>query len=250
MYLWKCWRDVRGFFFVGIAYLVILLVLAIRHHSVDANNISLLWVLWGFTIVHAALLCVLAWGMGSLGVGGEIGKGVGAYLLTRPRQRKLFLWQEWLISMALLSTLLILAVCIFLAEIRLHYFGFGYQTTAMPASDVFHLKYIMLAGICGLLLVALVYSMTYFFTMITRSSSRGLIFAIGTITAYLFMKMEINEYAPHLSSHIPDLVLVPFIGHASATTLHEGLFVSILLRLTVILLFPLAAQFVLERAEV
>ena len=66
---------------------------------------------------------------------------------------------------------------------------------------------------------------------------------------YLFLEQVVPHYWPGI--HLPNLVLQEFIqSHREVTGISSYLGVSVVIRAAIILLFPLAAQFVLQKTDI
>jgi hypothetical protein len=98
------------------------------------------------------------------------------------------------------------------------------------------------------LLAGLVYSLTYFSTVLLKHA-KGIIYGAGVLVGYLFLEQVVPHYWPGI--HLPRLVLQEFIqSHLEATGISRYLGVSAVIRAGIILLFPIAAQFVLQKTDV
>jgi hypothetical protein len=95
MYFWKCWRDARRgivAYVAALAFSALIWVVPFGHRAgiptpTDESRMVFSW----------SFLC--AWGLaiafGAMGPGVDIGDGLGAFLLTRPRSRAHFAWVAW-----------------------------------------------------------------------------------------------------------------------------------------------------------
>jgi hypothetical protein len=253
MYLWKYWRESRIAFSVALLVIIgaFLNTFRERIHSVpDVRQLStLLALLLYFQMVP---LGFLGWLMGSIGAGRDLGEKNGSFLFTRPRRRGYFVWSDWACGLAQLLPLVMLSnfVVWFQAHRLLLMTGDPLHgripltngTTASLAVIV------SLSCIIVFLLVALVFSLTYFSTVAFKHA-RGIIFAAGVLIAYPILAMRIKHYWPAI--HMPDLFLQQFTfarGQVYSLTDHLGL--SMAIRAGVVLLLPFAAQVVLEKTDI
>jgi hypothetical protein len=147
--LWKCWRDLRVMFFVGLGWLALLVTITLLHTAVISASsrvtepaasvihgssspvqssrstgalrtaprsapppapVLTSMVVGIFLLIQAIAYGFLAWAMGSLGVGHDIAEGCGSFLLTRPVPRAHFIWSDWISGLASLGMLLLISV--------------------------------------------------------------------------------------------------------------------------------------------
>jgi hypothetical protein len=127
------------------------------------------------------------------------------------------------------------------------------------AGDPFHGR-ILLAGtpislislialncITDFLLMAMVFGLTYFSTVVVKHS-RGLLLSVGILVGYLVLRAVMSHY---FSLSLPSLLAPEFAisGQRDVTGFADHLGLSLAVRTAVVLLFPVAAQMVLEKAD-
>jgi hypothetical protein len=161
--LWKCWRDLRVMFFVGLGWLALLAIITLLHSAVisasshvtepdasvihggssslqSSRNTATLrteprsaplpgpaftsMVVGILLVMQAIAYGFLACAMGSRGVGHDIAEGCGSFLLTRPIPRGHFIWSEWSSGLSALGMLLLISVLTLWIAVQLHMIRF------------------------------------------------------------------------------------------------------------------------------
>lgn len=268
MILWKCWRDLRLFLWIGLAWLSIVAAAVVYVH------------LRGFTVVHTQanvtvnghagpvvpefisglgfiqmVFVFLAWSMGTAGIGRDLGHGAGSWMLTRPMPRGRFVWTEWASGLTVLAFLVALAEFLFWLGMRLHVFHFVIDSPNSTASPIllapgFPFALATVASLCVFLFLALIFSITHGGTVSLRNSTRGLLFCLGILVAYAIVGAVIRHHGPAWMPRLPHLFLDPSVDGGSPLLYRPNLTASILERFAVLPFFPLIAQLFLRRAEV
>lgn len=262
--LWKSWRDLRLFVWIGLAWLGVVAALLVYVHlrggaeahiatSDHAARVMPEFVA-GLMFVQMAFV-LLAWAMGTIGIGRDLGNGAGSWMLTRPAPRGRFVWTEWASGLAILAGLILCAEFLWWLGMRLQIFHFVIETPNSGATPLilaprFPLGLATAASICVFLFLALIFCVTHCGTVSLRHSTRGLIFCLGFLIVYAILAHEIAQYGLAGMHHLPDLFLNPSMGANDARIPRSHLTASILERLAVLPLFPLIAHFFLRRAEV
>ena len=263
MYLWKYWRESRipfliGLLLIGLHMTVILSghghvtvtggpgsASDLRHPGVGDDLRQVASVLLVFFYVQIAPLGFFAWLVGSFGVGRDLGEGAGSFLFTRPRKRAAFVWSDWGCGMAEVVVMCILGNLAIGMMIHRILLGMGdplggrivFGDNAVPLSAA-----MTMSAVGGILIAGLIFSVTYASTVVVRHA-RGVILSIGLFVGYLIVGGIVHHYWEAVE--FPDLTLHAFTPHGPNT----GAGLEIALRLLVLFLFPLLAQFSLERAE-
>jgi hypothetical protein len=254
MYLWKYWRESRIAFGIGIAVLAVFTALSVRGHvdgGADPRQFSNLIVVLLF--VFAAPLGFFAWTMGSFGVGRSLGEGAGSYLLTRPKRRSWFVWRDWAFGIAFIAVMVGLTNLLmgwilhrvtqssggpFSGEMILRD-----MTTQVPVTHLMGLSGASIFLCCGV-----VFGVVYVATIIMKSALGNMVGA-GVLLGYVILAALIEHY---WKLKLPDLLLRTYIvspgGGVSAIADHLG--ISMTIRAGVLLLFPIAAQLVLDRSDI
>jgi hypothetical protein len=254
MYLWKYWRETRIAFCVALIGIAILFLLIFKEPNLVISGNppfdQFARLLSVAVFIQALPVGFFAWFFGSVGVGRDQGDGSGSFLFTRPRSRAFFVWRDWGFGLLLLLALVILV------NVAL---GFQFHRVMVAAGDPLHGRLPLASGPASLafligldcvvvfLFAALVFSLTYFSTVVMKHS-KGVMLAAGVLLGYMILKALVSHYWP--SVDLPPLIAADFFGPGSrlpALANHLGAFLAA--RAAFILLFPIAAQLVLEKAD-
>lgn len=180
MYLWKCWRDLRGTF-----YPLLGAVLAVgafgAYVAVDPFgwiaakplHLRTVWTASADALL-GMMLGLVPWAglfLGALGVGVEFEKGTADFLLTRPRSRAYYLWTSWGLGAGQVAALVVVSSLLQLAR----------PPGSHRVNDLAEFLR-MLAGFGTMALV--LYGVTYLMTTLARNSRNGISLAILTLGAY------------------------------------------------------------------
>jgi len=248
MYFWKCWRDSRTHFIVSLIALPALCVLftvftvklgdpdalrkGIPQSVIQAWSTTAKFILGGWASVFT-----LMWGLllGSSGLGEEFKERTADFLLVRPRRRRFWVWTGWSVGVAELSVMVLLAVGATFGTLT---YLTGHVHTWRPLATILPL------AVGG----AVVFGLTYFMTVVARSGRQGLSYGMGLLFINLLLPAAVYYYS---NIHLPS-VLGFMVDSCEWVTRASGAFpIGELALWTVIaLVFPVAAQLVLERAEV
>ena len=196
----------------------------------------------------------LAWVMGSFGVGRDLGEGSGSYLLTRPRRRRWFLWHDWGFGFVQLVWAIVVNLLIGYLVHRL--LGAGGNPFAgsvmlrdmaspMPVAEIIGLNCLIVVLFAGL-----IFGVTYFSTIAVKHA-RGVMLGAGIILGYLVLGALVHHYWPAIE--FPKLVMRAFQTSPVSNepvSLSDQLGLSLAMRAAVMLLFPVAAQVLLERSDI
>jgi hypothetical protein len=252
MYLWKCWRDAR--LSVGLYGFVIALTVwsVVRHGSVylsfsneGGTPVHNVWAASVYLEVFGGVLAFIAWLMGGTGIGRDIGEGSGAFMLTRPRPRRYFVWCD--IGSGLGLLILLGCVTMALFEMGVHFnvlrFGGGAaweNGSLRQAVGGIPGVAILLLLLSGLVFAGLIYGVTYLCTVIAERTSVGLMLSGGALAGYFWLykkdvvpSLRVNPYPdPFADSPAP---------HVWLELASRAIAIGVLL---------LIAQVVLERREI
>jgi hypothetical protein len=257
MYLSKQWRESRIISGIAILALVLLLYGVIKANlaigSADSSHFNgngdYTMALVPIFYIEAALIGFWGWLIASIGAGKNIGEDSGSFLFTRPRRRAWFLWNDWGYAMAQIAAIILLTnlmVGLLIAHIlkvesTLNHIQLanGY---AMQLSGL-----LLLVSVGVLLFGGLVYSVTYFSTIVLRRAM-GVMLGAGILVGYEILCGVLHRY---YSVRLPNLTVGLFnFSHHSFNGLSDHLGISLVSRAIVMLLFPLTAQLILDRSEI
>jgi hypothetical protein len=263
MYLWKYWRESRGVLIFAGVLLILLAVLIVQAEIKIAHpgrvhfNTEDFPQFGGFFVaalyVQSAVLAFVAWLMGGVGVGRNLGDECGSYLLTRPRPRSWFLWHDWLYGMAEIAVI-IAATNLLIWQLG-HYIMMQFHDP-LHGRVAFHggggeypLSLLMgLIFVCVLIFCGLVFSVTYFSTIVVKHA-RGVVLGAGLLAGYVALGMVVKHYWP--SVELPHMIPTPFAFDSHHLQgLSDSFGLSIAAHALVVLAFPVVAQLVLERADI
>jgi hypothetical protein len=253
MYLWKCWRDTRIVLVASLLCIGVLFVsivskdIVIDHHAPFEKFSTIL----PFALtIQAFPISFVAWLLGSFGVGRDLGDRSGSYVFTRPRRRAYFVWCDWCVGMAQL--LPIVALLNLVVGVLLHRVivavGDPLHGSVVIAGRPVKMAFVVWLNFgAAFLLAGLVYSLTYFSTVLAKHA-KGLIYGAGVLVGYMFLEQIVPHYWPGI--HLPNLVLQEFIqSDRQVTGISNHLGISMVIRAAIILLFPFAAQYVLLKTD-
>jgi hypothetical protein len=254
MYLWKCWRDTRVVLAASLVCIGALFVFVLRQNIVlnqHAPFEQLSTILPFIFTMQAFPVSFVAWLLGSFGVGRDMGDRSGSYLFTRPRNRAYFVWCDWGVGMALLLPIvalldLVLGVLIHRIIVAV---GDPLHGSVVISGRPVTLAFIVWLNFCAsFLLAGLVFSLSYFSTVLVKHA-KGLIYGAGVLVGYVFLEQIVPRYWPAI--HLPKLVLEVFVeSNRLVTGISDHLGLSVAIRAAIILLFPFATQFVLQKIDV
>ncbi len=183
-------------------------------------------------------------------MGRDLGEKSGSYIFTRPASRTSFVWRDWSYG-----TLELLAIVVLLNMV----IGFQIYRILLSMGDPLRGRLLLASGpvslaalvglncIAAFLLAALIFSLTYFSTVLVKHS-KGLMLAVGIMLGYFILGAMLNHYWPSIG--LPSPILSEFGASASnQPQLADHLGASLAIRAAVVLLFPFAAQLVLEKTD-
>jgi len=241
MYLWKCWRDTRGSFFIFLgallaagaygAYVKFDPFGAIAAKPMESRFVwqGLANVLLNMTV---ELVPVAGFILGALGVGMEFEKGTADFLLTRPRARRRFLWTSWGLGAAQMIALALLSL------------AGNWLTRNASSPTVFGLGSVNVRLLAAMSVLALLcYTVTCLMTTLARNSRNGTALALVAISAYTALYWWLRLW---YEIKIP--IFWDLLERAARTA--EFPFTAVVGWLTVCLALMFVAQFRLDRAEV
>lgn len=251
MYAWKCWRESRARFIFLLIMFTATAFLFTLMPGLEARNG---W--WHFdrsvytrdpaTVVHLVSLMILtglltsgflsAVFLGATASGSEIEPGTIEYLWTRPRTRTSVTWTHWGVCVA--EMVLVAVVPTYLAAAIL-----GTLTRYWEMPLLLIAPWMMV--IVGLPLLGL----TTLMTTLRRSASGGLISTAAVVSVYMIAR-QLVTVPMHLN--LPPMFAGPVIWLMHNNQPYPIAFPWGSLGRAVFLAaaFPLAAQYLLKRAEI
>ena len=258
MYAWKCWRESRArFIFLLIMFTMTALLFTLQPGLGERNG----W--WYFDrseyirnpsptahVVFSMILSVLwcsgflsAVFLGATASGSEIEPGTIEYLWTRPRTRASVTWTHWGVCVA--EIVIVAVVPIYLSGALLGILTGQWNSSGPVISTLLIAPWLMV--IVGLPVLGL----TTLMTALRRSASGGLIYTSGVVIANAILR-QIIIVPLHLNP--PTLFAGPLVwlmnnNQFGATPIAfpwGSLWRAVFLAAA----FPLAAQYLLKRAEV
>jgi ABC-type transport system involved in multi-copper enzyme maturation permease subunit len=196
MYAWKCWHDTRSRLALYASACLIVGMLAginavaeLRWYGYWSEYINRTWDylpwVWMSAIIILRPCTVIAafWAalsFGATSVGAEYGAGTTDFLLTRPRSRKYFAWTGWSIAMVEITGVLVAGV--------IGSMPFLESTSGRGNWQTFGL----LPGM--LLIAAVVYGLTHFLAVVTRSGMKGLSSSVAVILFFTLLPTALDEW--------------------------------------------------------
>lgn len=259
MYLWKFWRDTRRGVFIYLASLAggaVLWLLGL-HKAMQPGGVSggpgMVWMMEVGVTFAFAYFCalVMAFVTGNNNVGSDIGKGTGDFLITRPRSRAYFVWTAWIAGVVELAALIFTTIVVVFATNVLVTGAVWRQVTSPLHSAIADKGQsgaldvpLMLATIA--LTAAVVYSLTYFLSVVLRSGQRGVVWSIAILFGYSIGSALLKQFA---GITLPSVNLAEAASHAP-TAWYLAPTVQIIGWTLLSIAFPVAAQISLDRADI
>jgi len=254
MYLWKYWRETRIAFSVGLVGIAILFVLIFKERNLVISGNppfdQFARLLTVALIVQEFPVSFLAWLFGSAGVGRDLGDGSSSFLFTRPRNRGFYVWRDWSLGLAQLLALVVLVNVVLGFQIHRFMVSVGdplHGHIALASGAVPFAFLVGLNCIVAFLFAALVFSLTYFSTVVLKHS-KGVMLAAGVLLGYIVLQTVVKHHWPGVD--LPPLIVADFFEPGSKLpTLANNLGAFLAARAGFILLFPIAAQLMLEKTD-
>lgn len=259
MYLSKQWRESRIVSILAMLGLALLLALvvkgAITIDTVHFDNRDYDSDFGGAFVplfyIEAALVGFWGWLIAGIGIGKNLGEDSGSFLLTRPHRRAWFLWNDWGYAMAQVAAIIVLTnlmIGLLMGHI-LHLMHRPATVQMVLGGQTVSLFAMMVLVSVGVLLFAgLIYGVSYFCTVLIQRTS-GVMLGAGIFVLYEIARGLVMHYFP--SVQLPHLIMGLFnIAHHQFHGFSGDLPVNILVRVVVMMAFPIAAQLILERSEI
>jgi hypothetical protein len=181
-----------------------------------------------------------------------LGENSGSFLFTRPVKRAYFIWRDWSFGLLQLCILIVLTNLVSSFQVhRMLIVAGNPWNEGIPFSDGTVHPVFMIFCVTTLivfLLAALIFSLSYFCTVVIKNA-RGMILSAGVLVGYLFIALRIKDFWP--TAELPSLVIQQFtFSRGMIAGFADHLWLSIAIRAAIVLLFPIAAQFILNRADI
>jgi hypothetical protein len=246
MYLWKSWRDAWlsvAIFFVPI---VVMLYGILRHaptYMVTSSHASTEWLATRGLSVAGILLLFVAWSLGGNGIGHDIAEDRGAFLLTRPRLRRFFVWADSGFSFGLMAALAWGLALLFELLTLVH-------LIVLPRGMSLSVLTFLLIPLSGVVFAGLIYAVTYLCTMLIPRDKTARVISVAVLIGYAYLYVKAIHTWGGVTRYIfPSWWVDPFpYQYSSAVAPHVWLELGA--RVVAIVLLLLIAQFVLERREI
>ena len=225
MYLWKCWRETRFFtivfLIIAAAVMPATAALSVGTHFMEEFGRP------AFEFSLGSILLGMALWLGVIAALHGFDDKTVHFLFTKPRSRASFVWIGWAVG------------CVELLVVGLVNLFAGWLTLSRYTSHAVISEIFDSQDFASLMVITfLSYSITYAFTAVLRNGVNGLGASLGSGIAYdvlaLAARLRWNLHLPFPAERMESLP--PGISN--------------LLWMVVALCFVLAAQLVVERAEV
>lgn len=246
MYLLKSWRDARlsvAIFFVPIVFMLYGLLRHGPTNIVTGSHASAEWLLTRGLSVAGVLLLFVGWSLGGDGIGHDIAEDRGAFMLTRPRLRRFFLWSDSGFSFGLMAALawgLTLLFGIFALAGILRF----------PAGSSVSPLVFLLVPLSGVVFAGLIYAVTYLCTMLIPRDKTARVISVAVLIAYAYLHVKAFRVWGGVTQYFfPSWWVDPFpYQYSSAVAPHVWLELGG--RVIAILVLLMIAQLALERREI
>ena len=244
MYLWKCWRDARLSLLIYFVPLLLAVVFLIRYAPVHVsshfgsaeNFVSAFMEPW------TIFLGFVAWAIGGDGIGRTIGEDSGAYVLTRPRRRRFFLWSDVGFSFGLLTVIASMTVLLLELVLILHLVNVSVADPAMRFS-------LALVPLCCVVYAGLIYSTTYLCALLVPTPNLARVVSLLVFLTYALLHVLSERWFIYLHPFLPSWKVTAFPDPLTSIP-PTGLWLSVGGRALAILLLLFVAHLVLERREI
>jgi len=252
MYFWKCWRDTRISFIVYLtmylasAAAAVLLTAAVHDNEagwsiVRGGSPERIAQIWrgarSALAVGAVLLGSMAGlGLGATGVGDEFQPRTLEFLLTRPRRRSYFIWTGWTAGAAQILVIGTLTVSV---AVALLVFVTG---SVLTWRIVGTLPLLCLGAV-------LVFGLTYFLTVLTRSGRHGLHLGLACVVVYPLLAAALEHWW-QIKLPVPFDMVAGVAGHDLRGIAQPFPTAALAGWTAVAMTFPFAAQWLFNRADI
>ncbi len=246
MFIWKCWYDTRKYFFVFLGALLLVPALTLFSQLWFTQDGQSSWVQPASAgvaqeisqtttmifLVQGIYLGIFAGlSLGATGIGQEFKNGTLEHLLTRPRSRRYFIWTGWAVGVTELFVMFTLATLA----------ASGSLFLTVGTVSKWH---VLMMSPMLLIPAAVSYGLAYLLSILLRGSIHTGAAGVGVLILYGLLGVALDYYWQIELPSWSDL----FYGMVTDTWEFPAL--SVAGWTLVALAFPLAAQWVFERAEI
>jgi len=246
MYLLKSWRDARLSVAIFAVPILIMLYGFLRHAPADigtSSHASTEWLVTRGLSIAGILLLFVGWSLGGDGIGHDVAEDRGAFLLTRPRSRRFFVWSDGGFSFGLMAVLAwgLTLLFVLLALVDIIRFPPGMSLSPLA---------LVLIPLSGLIFAGLIYAVTYLCTMAIPLDKTARVVSVAALIAYSYLHFKaVRDWGGVTRYIFPSWWVDPFpYQYSSAVAPHVWLELGA--RVIAIVVLLLIAQFVLERREI
>jgi hypothetical protein len=246
MYLWKSWRDARLAVAIFVVPILFEIYNLLRHTPAEIGTQSHASAEWMLTVglsISGILLLFVAWSLGGDGIGHDIAEDRGAYLLTRPRTRRFFLWFDSGFSFGLMAALAWGLMLLFWLLVLVHVIRFS------PGLSLSALAFLLIP-LCGLVFAGLIYAVTYLCTILIPRDKTARVISVAVLIGYSYLHFKAYRTWGGVTQYLfPSWWVNPFpYQYTSAVAPHVWLELGG--RVIAIVVLLLIAQLVLERRDI
>jgi hypothetical protein len=246
MYLWKSWRDARLSVAIFAVPIVFMLYGILRHgptNIVTDSHASPEWLVTRGLSIAGILLLFVGWSLGGDGIGHDVAEDRGAFLLTRPRLRRFFVWSDGGFSVGLMAVLAWGLTLLFVLLAFVHIIRFPPGISLSPLL-------VLLIPLSGVVFAGLIFAVTYLCTMLIPRDKTARVISVAVLIGYSYLHFKAYRTWGGVTQYLfPSWWVDPFpYQYSSAAAPHVWLELGA--RVIAILVLLLAAQLVLERREI
>ena len=246
MYLLKSWRDARLSVAIFAVPLLFVMYQLLRHapdNIVTDSQASPEWLLTRGLSVAGILLLFVGWSLGGDGVGHDIAEDRGAFMLTRPRLRRFFVWSDSGFSFGLMAALASGLMLLFVLLAIVHVIEFAPGVSLSPLA-------FLLIPLSGVVFAGLIYAVTYLCTMLIPLDKTARVISVAVLLAYAYLHVKaFREWGGITRYFFPSWWVDPF-PYRLSSAVAPHVWLELGGRVIAILVLLMIAQLVLERREI
>ena len=246
MYFLKSWRDARLSVAIFAVPILVMLYGFLRHAPAQigtSSHASAEWLVTRGLSITGILLLFVAWSLGGDGIGHDIAEDRGAFLLTRPRLRRFFVWADSGFSFGLMAVLAWGMTLLLVLLTLVHVIRFAPGLSLSPLA-------FLLIPLSGIVFAGLIYAVTYLCTMLIPRDKTARVISVAVLIAYAYLHLKaFREWGGATQYFFPSWWVDPF-PYQSSSAVAPHVWLELGARVLAILVLLLAAQVVLERREI